>query len=318
MAARPSNKEQDSFPPVLAVLSSDGASRLAAAFKVLVEECWLDWRVDDLRPYTRSQAADVMCADTWTGLVLDGDFADLARQGVQVRAASVQLSGGADCLFRLKGQTVALHLFGHACIEHLKRLGYSVAGKRVVVCGSSPRSMGLLASAALWGAKRLVLLDETPKKAQAALNLYLARAKRLSYATFELEPEEGQVTLRQAYEDPDYLFGSYTTSVQELAAADFVLAAGVEPFDTSAVIPEQAWGNQVLAYHAGSNFADSQFAHAAKAAGISVPDGRGTIAALAAEAMVSFMHTVGRYPSLSADDMFAHAASALGMPRLGN
>lgn len=314
----------------LAVLSPERAELHVQAFQRTLERSFLPWDVQPHSHLTRAQARLFITDGAWDALFLDGRFADLTRSAVKVQAASMQVAGGADVVFARKGTRVAINVFGAAAVSHLERLGYSFGGARVAVCGQGPRALSLVQALAVAGASTLILVDETPRKSEEAMRLYLSRYKRLAYATMDVRPEgESHRSFQEAYEEPTYQFGSYTTSTQALRDADYLMAVGENPFFTSTGVPTDVLGNQILVYHAGVAPAESTLCAAASAAGCLVPDGRGTTAYAIAQASAVFAQLHHDYLDAqdngvpetnedallpqSMDDMFLAAASTLGL-----
>lgn len=314
----------------LHILSTGHAASVQAAFEACLAGCRIHWDVVLHSSLSRAQARQVIADGGWDALFLDGQFGDLTRSAVKVQAASMQVAGGADLVFARKETTVAVNLFGAACASYVQHLGYSLHDSTAVVCGSGPHALSLVQALAIAGANRIVLVDETPRKSEEAMRLYLSRYKRLAHATFDVTLEEDQRrTFAQAYEQPAYQFGSYTTSTQIMTSADYLFAAGEGPFFTSAGVPEDVFGDQILVCHAGVAPSESTFATTAKAAGCNVADGRGALAyAIAqASAVLSQLHFdyLDDAPDvvpdtdedallpLSLESMFTSAADALGM-----
>ena len=250
--------------PLLVATSSFNSQPTAQAFQALFDLYAPEWRAEAAFPLSRSGVQGRIDQADWDALVLEGPMQDLMRSAASVRAASVQLTGGADLVFKGKDATIAVNLFGPSAIAHLEHCGYRLGGARVVVCGSGPRALALVHAAAVAGAQQIVLVGSSPKQSKSELELYLARYKRIAYGGIDLQPTDHlHRSFKEAYEQPSYLFGSYTTSTKALAAADYLLAAGEDPFATSAGVPTHVLGEQILAYHAGCSLAESAFAKAA-------------------------------------------------------
>ena len=306
----------------LVAMSQFNARLTADAFQALFDAYACDWRAEADSPVSRADVQGRIAAEDWDALVLDGPLQDLVRSTGTIRAASVQLSGGADLVFKGKGATIAVNLFGASAIAHLEHAGYRLGGSRVVVCGTGTRALSLVHAAAVAGAQQIVLVGETPARSKSELELYLSRYKRIAYNGLDLQPSDHlHRSFREAYEQPSYLFGSYTTSTKALAAADYLLAAGEDPFVTRPGVPAHVLGEQILACHAGCAPAESALAKAASDAGLTVLDGRGTLAYAVAQAVsVLCMGAAGTDEVRSEsgvqllDDMFAVAAKPLGAP----
>lgn len=313
----------------LRVLSPESAEPLAQAFRAACERCHAVWQVDAASRCARAQARSQIVDGGWDALFLDGRFADLVRSAVKVQAASAQVAGGADFLFTRNGTSAAVNLFGAATTTFAESLGYSFGGSHVSVCGEGPRALALVQALAVAGADRIVLVSDTPRKSEEAIRLFLARYKRLAYAVVDLSPEEDHHrSFAEAYEQPRYQFGSYTTSRNALAESDYLFAVGEEPFFTSNPVPRDVFEEQVAVCHAGCAPAESGFAHLAKECGCTVLDGRGSLAWSVAQAtaVLSQLHldlpsddaqdavdVANAAPPCSLDDMFRAASGPLGL-----
>ena len=234
----------------LVAMSGFNAQPAAQAFQALFDLYDPEWQAESESPASRARVQGRIADEEWDGLFLDGPLHDLVRTGATVRAASVQLSGGADLVFKGNDVVIAVNLFGSSAVAHLEHCGYRLGGARVAVCGSGPRAQALVHAVAVAGADEIVLVGQTPARSKSDLELYLARYKRIAYATLDLQPSDHlHRSFKEAYEQPHYLFGSFQTSTKALAAADYLLAAGEQPFATDAGVPEQVLADQILAYH---------------------------------------------------------------------
>ena len=306
----------------LMVVSDFNAQPLAQACADLFEAYDCGWEAQAVSLTSRSDAHGVLTDGLWDACMLDGPLQDLVKASADIRAASVKLSGGADLLFRKNDVVIAVNLFGSAAIAHVEHTQRRLGGAHVAVCGTGPRACALVHACAVAGAERIVLIGQTPKQSKSELELFLARYRRIAYEGLDLQPSDPlHRSFKEAYEQPKYLFGSFATSTQALSSADYIFAAGEEPFATDPGVPEAVLGEQILVYHAGCSLAESALAAAARDAGVTVLDGRGTMAFCAAEAVsVLCMGGAGTEEVRSEqgaallDDMFAVAAKPLGVP----
>lgn len=315
----------------LCVLSAYAADPVCRAFQAALASCADSWDTEGLSSLDRVRASQVVSDGSWDALFLDGQFADLTRSVATVQAASMQLAGGADTVFKRNAAVVAINLFGAGATSFFEHKGYSFGGSHVVVCGQGPRALSLVHALAVAGAGRIVLVDETPRKSEEAMRLYLARYKNLAYATIDFSPtEDMHRSFQEAYEQPRYQFGSLSTSTEAIRHADYVFATGEEPYLSSCAVADGVFGEQVLVCHVGASLAESTFANTAQQAGCSVLDGRGALAFSVAQAAVVLaqLHDnrsgsdLADMPndiedtllSYSLEDMFRAASDAWGLP----
>lgn len=233
-----------------------------------------------------------------------------------VRAASARLSRGASWVIRRDTGFVGVNTMGTGCVSYLERQGYSLGGARVVVCGEGPAALATVQAVAAAGAERIVLIDRVKQSSERLLTRFIKDYKRLAYATVDLQPEEEHHrSFREAYVDPDYLFGSYRTSTQAIRDAD-VLIRVPGALDGAVDLPfsEELLGAQTLVLDAADLSGAGVLIAAAAQAGCGVLDGRGVLAAQVAHDAALLLQLKGVDNMPSTDDMFAIALGAATQP----
>lgn len=292
-------------------------SKSPVMYNALYGSLGLDWRYGLLDLGTSAEADAFLAQRDWLSVNITMPYKPNAYAACDVTAASAKLTRGVNMVMNRNGVLVGLNTDGVGCIRHIEREGYSFHGKHVVVCGTGPTSLAMVLAAAQAGADRIVLLSRRKERSQRVLAAFVHEFGHLAYATLDLEPDrEGQRSFRRAYEETDFLFGSYRTSTTAIASADIVIDAtplGMQPHDPPP-FPRNLLGAQELVYDVVYNHGDTALMCNARDAGCAVLDGRGMLVAQAAENATALlqMEGIGNIPSW--DRMFSIMAEAAGFP----
>jgi shikimate 5-dehydrogenase len=215
------------------------------------------------------------------------------------------------------GVPVGMNTDGTGCIRHIERAGYSFDGACVAICGTGPTSLAILQAAAAAGAAVVVLVGRDKGRSEQVLGRFIETYRGLAYATIDIASlDEGHRSFREAYEEPDYLFGSYTTSTSALKDADIIIDATPLGMHEDDPLPfaEDLLGSQSLVYDVVYGHGPSKLLATAQQAGCGVLDGRGMLVAQAAENAMSLLQLEGVDVMPSWDDMFSIMAKAAGFP----
>lgn len=302
---------------VIAIGAADGGAQApsimqasAGAHAALYQQVAPKWQCDFVACATEEEVRSALACSDWTAALVDDRFARTALDACDISAASAKLAEGASLLVRRKGSIVGIDSLGSACVSALEQAGCSLGGARVAVCGSGPAALVTVQAAAVGGAQSIVLVGRVKQQAQRSLTRMIGRYKQLAYATVDLQPDHpGHRSFREAYADPDFLFGSYRTSTQALRDADVIIraaddAASPLPFSADVLGGQTAVADAVDLTGAGA------LLQAALGAGCTVVDGWDIVAhqAVADASVVLQLAGVDNLPS--SDDMFACAHGA--------
>lgn len=292
-------------------------SKSPVMYNALYKSMGLDWHYGVKDIPTESEAADFLQDGAWLSVNITTPYKPLAFRAAQVRAASAKLSGGVNMLINRDGVPVGLNTDGVGCIRHIERAGYSLSGARVAVCGTGPTSLAIFHAAATAGAASIVLVGRDKHRSEDVLNRFIETYRELAYATIDIDAlDEGHRSFKEAYEEPDYLFGSYTTSTSALKHADIIIDATPLGMHEDDPLPfsEDLLGSQTLVYDVVYGHGPSKLLATASQAGCNVLDGRGMLVAQAAENATALLQLEGVDVMPSWDDMFAIMAKAAGFP----
>ncbi|MEG2864170.1 MAG: shikimate dehydrogenase [Eggerthellaceae bacterium] len=286
-----------------------------AMHNALYAKMGLDWHYEIKECATEEEAEAFLAARDFIGLNITTPYKPLALQSATIAASTAKLAHGANVLACKKGNLLAFNVDGSGCSDYLERAGFSFAGASVVVCGTGPTSLAALHAAALAGAERITLIGRNKERARRVLGAYVKEFGRLAYATMSVpSATEGHRTFREAFDEVSFLFGSYKTSTQSIAAADLIIDAtpcGMEPED------KPPFDTGLLS--AGQTVLDAVYGHgetdliaAARAQGCVALDGLGMLVAQAVATAVTLFEINEVPVSLDADEMFRVMADAAG------
>ncbi|MBQ9068876.1 MAG: shikimate dehydrogenase, partial [Eggerthellaceae bacterium] len=282
-------------------------SKSPAMYNALYDRLGLDWRYDLEDVGSEQDAKRLIEAGGWLSANATTPYKQLAARCAQVKAASVQLAGGANLLIARNGAVVGLNTDGRGCVRHIQRAGHGLEGARVVVCGTGPTSLAIFLAAAQAGADRVALIGRDRDRTKAVLEGFVARWKELAYATVELSsPDSGERSFREAFEACSFVFGTYETSTNEIAGATVVVDAtplGMQPGDPLP-FAEELLGGQELVYDVVYGHGGSRLLDAAEQAGCAVLDGRGMVVAQAVENARVVIDAHGVDAGMDWDEMF--------------
>lgn len=207
-----------------ALIGSDEKTLIARMLHVLVDAYGFDMKIaphpgDDL-----GSVGGAVSARAWDSAVVASGWARHAFSLCDRHAASALVSQRADFLINLKGTVFGSDLASAGFAWRMARAGVDFADSCVAVLGSAPISLSGVHAAALSGARRIILADESKDRARVALDDYLDRLRQVTVGGIDLGSHEPfPKSEREAYEDAEFLFASSVASKAALATADFVL-----------------------------------------------------------------------------------------------
>lgn len=259
-------------------------SKSPAMYNALYEKLNLDWHYDLKDCATEQLAAEFLTTRDFLALNITTPYKTLAFDHANARAATAKLAGGANVLVNKQGTLIAYNTDGEGCVSFLEDKQVDFSKATVVICGTGPTALSILHAAALAGSSKVILLGRDQKRSGTIIQGYLDRLSELAHATVDLPAaHEGWRTLRQAYDQVTFSYGSYDTATSVLADAHVVIDAtplGMSegdpaPFDASIL-------------HAGQVVLDVVYGHGktalleqAEKQGCAAYDGKGMLVAQA-------------------------------------
>lgn len=239
----------------------------------------------------------------------------LAFRAADVAAATAKLAGGANVLVRKDTALLAYNVDGQGCVRYLERAGARFGGAAVALCGTGPTAISIMHECAQAGCASVLMLSRDRVRSQQVVNGYLDAYRELLSTAITLPgAPQGRVPFAQAYQDTEFLFGSYATSTAAIANADIIIDAtplGMRPgdpapFDTALISEAQ------LVFDTVYGHGQTALLRAAQQAGARALDGRGMLVAQAVET-AGIVCDVCEVPMpLSDDELFAMMADAAG------
>lgn len=290
-------------------------SKSPAMYNAVYEKLGLGWHYDLMDCETEDKARAFLAARDFVSINITTPYKPLAFEAASARAASARLAKGANLLVRKGDVLIAYNTDGQGCVACIERLGFSFAGKKVVVCGTGPTSLAILHAAAQAGAAEVVLLGRDKAKAEKVLRAYADEFSQLAHATIDLPAAKSHhLSFRQTFEQAKFKFGAYESSRNTIAGADLIVdatplgmkAGDLAPFDTGLL----SAGQTVLDVVYGHG--ETALAAAAGKAGCVFADGRGM---LVGQAVVTFeiVRDICELDcALSSDELFSLMAAAAG------
>lgn len=276
-------------------------------YNALFDKLGLDWRYELADLPSEREARSLMEGGGWLAANATTPYKALAYQVAQVKAASVQLSKGANFLLAREGVLLGLNTDGLGCVRHIKRSGYSFEEARVVVCGTGPTSLSILAAAAQAGAARCTLIGRDRDRTKEAAEGFVGRYRDWAYATIDMPPASaGERSFRAGYEETTFAFGTYSSARNEIAHADIVVDATPLGMNEGDPLPFDAelLGGQTLVYDVVYGHGESSLLKAARDAGCGVLDGCGMVVAQAVENAGMLLDAHGIDPGMDADALY--------------
>ena len=119
-----------------------------AMYAALYNKLGLDWRYEAVDLASDKDARRFLDSNDWLSANATTPYKQFAADLASVKAASVQLSGGANMLFRANEQIVGLNTDGIGCVRAIQQEGFSFQdGLRhrsnvACYCGSGSASGG--------------------------------------------------------------------------------------------------------------------------------------------------------------------------------
>lgn len=259
-------------------------SKSPAMYNAVYERLGLPWHYELADLATEEEARAFLEARDFLSVNITTPYKPHAFEAATHRAASAKLARGANLLVKHGEALIAYNTDGQGCVAYLERTGFAFGGATVVVCGTGPTALAILHACAVAGADEVVLVGRDKGRAQKVLQGYVDELGDLSSAAIDLPAaQEGHRSLRQAYDDTTFKFGSYATSTQVIGRADLVINAtplGMKegdpaPFDTSLLSEGQRAFDVVYGH------GETAFVAGARAVGCTVSDGAGMLVAQA-------------------------------------
>lgn len=275
----------------------------------------LPWNYDLAPCETEDEARRFLTSGDFLSVNITMPYKPLALEVATHRAASAKLARGANLLVRHDDAYLAYNTDGQGCVAYLERTGFCFAGTTVVVCGTGPTARAILHACSVAGASEVVLMGRDKDHTKQVLADYVERLGVLAHATVDLPPAvEHHRSLRAAYEETSYKFGSYATSTQIVHDADLVVNAtplgmtpdDEPPFDPSLLRTEQNVFDVVYGH------GETALVKAARAAGCVVHDGSGMLVAQAVASVQTVVDITRADVDLTSVDLFAIMAEAAG------
>ena len=207
-----------------ALIGSDENTLIARMLRVLVGTYGFDMKIAPHPGDDTGSVGGAVSARAWDSAVVAPGWPRHAFSLCDRHAASALVSQRSDFLINLKGTVFGSDLASAGFAWRMGRDGVDFAGSCVAVLGSEPISLSGVHAAALSGARRIILADESKDRARVALDDYLDRLRQVAMGGIDLGSHDPfPKSEREAYEDTDFLFASSVTSKAALGRADFVL-----------------------------------------------------------------------------------------------
>ncbi|MEG0070685.1 MAG: shikimate dehydrogenase [Raoultibacter sp.] len=290
-------------------------SKSPVMHNALYEAMGLDWHYEAEDCATEEEARAFLAARDFIGCNVTMPYKPLAYESADVKASSAKLARGANVLASKGGHLLAFNVDGQGLTDYLERTGFSFAGKSVVVCGTGPTSLAILHASVLAGAQSVTLIGRNKERSKRAISTYLQAFGRLAHLTLDAPAAiEGHRSFSEAYDAASFLFGSYKTSTQAIAAADLIVDAtpcgmhvgDAAPFDTALLNADQVVFDVVYGH------GETALLAAARQAGCEAHDGAGMLVAQAVATATTLFEINEVRVSLDTDEMFRIMADAAG------
>lgn len=291
-------------------------SKSPAMYNALYKRLGLDWYYDLEDCATDQQASDFLTTRDFLAINITTPYKTLAYDQANARAATAKLAGGANVLVNKQGTLIAYNTDGEGCVSFLEDQQVQFKEATVVVCGTGPTSLAILHAAALAGATKVVLLGRDSKRSGTIVQGYLDRLGELANATIDLPvAHAGWRTLKTAYDQVTFSYGSYESARSALASAHVIIDAtplGMNegdkaPFDTKLLTADQVVLDVV--YGHGTTALLEQ----AQKRGCRTFDGAGMLVAQAVITAMIQCETQGIDLDISSSEVFELMAGAAGV-----
>lgn len=257
--------------------------------------------------------ADIACADeaecfvrsrAYVGLNVTTPHKPVALACADVADPSATLAGGANTLVNEGGRLHAYNTDGLGCVSYLRRVGVRVAGERIVVCGTGPTSLAIMAACAEEGAQVVVLGRDAARSREAVERWRQARLLLAAEGERPIAPLRGTVAGGS--------YGEGADLIREAALVCDATPLGMKagdpaPFDV-ALLHEGQFVFDVVYGHG-----ETALARAARKAGCAFRSGEGMLVGQAAASARLFMVGAGVSDVPSFACLFDVMAAAAGL-----
>ncbi|MCF0230893.1 MAG: hypothetical protein HUJ63_01145, partial [Enterococcus sp.] len=176
---------------------------------------------------------------------------------------TVQFAKGANLLFSLQSQLIAANTEGDAATQLLKDKGFDFRGKQIAIFGTGHTALAILHACALNGANSICLISRNKVRAEKRFKDYakILREKSKTELSF-LKAENNLRSLREAFEETDFLYSDYKGAIKTFKQADLIVNATIlgenigdpEPFDIS-ILNNNQWVLDCVCAKQGISFA---------------------------------------------------------------
>lgn len=289
-------------------------SKSAVMYNALFQELALPWKYENLDCATQEEAKVFLEKRDFLGVNITTPYKNLAFEQASLKAASAKLAGGVNVLACKDDILLGYNTDGAGCTSFLENQGFEFSGSTLVICGTGPTARAIMHSAALAGAKKIVLVGRNKDRCRKALEAYLKTLRSLAYATIDLAFHSEGRSLRDAYEQTDFTYGSYRSLSKIFSDADLVINAtplGMNPkdkppFDTTLLHEGQTVFDVVY------GFGPTALTTEAEDQGARVFDGSGMLVAQAVASAQAFFTVADIDPDISEEEMTTLMAAAAG------
>lgn len=288
-------------------------SKSAVMYNALFQELGLPWVYEAKDCATPEEARAFLEKEDFLGVNITTPYKELAFKQAALKAASAKLAGGANVLARKEDILLGYNTDGAGCTSFLESQGFDFPGSTVVVCGTGPTARAIMHNAALAGAKKIVMVGRNKERCRKVLEAYLKTFRSLAYATIDIAFQAEGRSLRDAYEETDFTYGSYRSLSRIFSEADLVVNAtplGMKegerpPFDTALLREGQTVFDVVYGR-------PTALVAQASAQGAQAFDGLGMLVAQAVASAQAFFTVADVDPALSKEEMTSLMATAAG------
>lgn len=255
-------------------------SKSPVMYNAVYEKLGLDWPYGFKDLDTPEEALEFLRSDGYLSVNITTPYKPCAYEASDVLAATARLSRGVNLLVQKDGRRLGYNVDGSGCIAFLEREGVAFEGKKVAVCGTGPTSLAIFHAAAVAGADEVLLLGRDRDRARRIVERYLEDLRKvISTAIMLPSPVDGHRSLKDAYDDVTFKFGTYGTSTKAISAADVIIDAtplGMQesdpaPFDTSLLREGQTVMDVVYGH------GETALLHDARTQGLTTFDGAGML-----------------------------------------
>lgn len=288
-------------------------SKSPAMYRAAYAALGLSWEYGFADEPTEEDARSLISGREYLSLNVTTPYKGLAFSQADVLGASSKLANGSNLLVNKGGLLLGFNVDGEGAVAFLRREGVLKPGTKAAVCGTGPCALAIYHSLAMAGCSKVLLLSRKASRAQSAVDSYLERFRELLSTAIEMPAAGHERSFREAYDDVEFMFGSYSTSTEAISKADLIVDAttlGMKegdpaPFDVSLLHEGQAVMDTVYGH------GTTRIIKAAKDAGCKSFDGRGMLVAQAVKTLVILTEVCEVDLDLSEEGLFELMSQAL-------